>query len=92
MTVSFIIPFHNEEKNCRPAIERIVKFAGKNRLKYEVIPVDDRSTDKTTLILKFSEGKVTKAKAADIKDESQIISVTTEVSAKSSIRTIFVVE
>ena len=52
MTVSFIIPFHNEEKNCLPSILRIIKFARKNRLKFEIIPVDDRSTDKTTLILK----------------------------------------
>lgn len=52
MTISFVIPFHNEEKNCRPAIERIVKFTKKNRLQYEIIPVDDRSTDATPLILK----------------------------------------
>jgi len=51
MNVSFIIPFHNEERNCRPAIDRIVKFANTNRLKYEIIPVDDRSTDNTPLIL-----------------------------------------
>src|SRR3989344_7886216 len=52
MRVSFIIPLHNEEKNCHLAIERIVKFAKKNSLDYEIIPVDDRSTDKTPLILK----------------------------------------
>lgn len=52
MNVSFVIPLHNEEKNCRPGINRIVKFAQKNRLKYEIIPVDDRSSDKTRAILK----------------------------------------
>ena len=57
MSVSFVIPFHNEEKNCRPAIERIIKFASKNKLKYEIIPVDDRSTDRTGKILRALAAK-----------------------------------
>ena len=52
MTVSYIIPFHNEEKNCRLLISRIIQFSEKKRISFEIIPVDDRSTDKTTLILK----------------------------------------
>lgn len=52
MKVSFIIPLHNEEKNCQSAISRIVKFSKLNHLSYEIIPVDDRSTDSTGKILR----------------------------------------
>lgn len=51
MKISFIIPFHNEEKNCIPMLERVVKFARQNKLPYEIIPIDDRSTDNTKSIL-----------------------------------------
>lgn len=52
MKVSFIIPLHNEERNCLSAISRIVKFSKSNHLIYEIIPVDDRSTDSTGNILR----------------------------------------
>lgn len=51
MKISFIIPFHNEEKNCLPMLDRVVKFAEKNKITYEIIPVDDRSTDDTRQVL-----------------------------------------
>lgn len=47
MKVSFVIPFHNEEKNCVSMVKRVVDFGKKNKLIFEVIPIDDRSTDKT---------------------------------------------
>lgn len=52
MKVSFVIPFHNEEKNCRPMVERVVNYGKKIDIKFEIIPVDDRSNDTTTSILK----------------------------------------
>ena len=52
MKVSFIIPFNNEEKNCRLMIEKVIDFARKNKLFFEVIAVDDRSSDTTRKILK----------------------------------------
>lgn len=52
MKISFVIPFHNEEKNCLPMLQRVSKFAQQNKLAYEIIPVDDRSTDETKNILK----------------------------------------
>lgn len=52
MKVSFVIPFHNEEKNCPLMIKRVLDFGKKNKLSYEVIPVDDRSGDETSKILK----------------------------------------
>jgi len=51
MRISFIIPFHNEEKNCTPMIKRVIDFGRKYNLSFEVIPIDDRSTDKTGKIL-----------------------------------------
>lgn len=71
MSVSFVIPFHNEEKNCRPALERITKFAAKNHLKFEIIPVDDRSTDKTTLILKEVASKKNNVKPVFRRDDGR---------------------
>lgn len=51
MKISFIIPFHNEETNCLPVLERVAKFSQKTGLDYEIIPVDDKSTDKTGKII-----------------------------------------
>lgn len=70
MNVSFIIPLHNEEKNCLPAIERIIKFAKANRLNYEIIPVDDRSSDKTAFLLKKIAKKYNTVKPLIRKDDS----------------------
>lgn len=56
MKVSFIIPFHNEEKNCLKMLDRVVSYAKKNKLDFEVIAVDDRSSDKTKAYLaKYSQ-------------------------------------
>jgi glycosyltransferase involved in cell wall biosynthesis len=51
MKVSFVIPFHNEEKNARPMLERVIKFTQAEDWNFEIIPVDDRSSDKTGKIL-----------------------------------------
>lgn len=56
MKISFVIPFHNEEKNCSPMIERVINFGEKAKLTFEIIPVDDRSSDNTKKFLgKLSE-------------------------------------
>ncbi len=56
MKISFIIPFHNEEKNCQPMIYRVMDFAKKKKLSFEIIPIDDRSNDHTkNLLLKISQ-------------------------------------
>lgn len=57
MKISFVIPFHNEEKNCLPMLQRVTKFAQKINLSYEIIPVDDRSTDNTKKVLEDTAGK-----------------------------------
>lgn len=47
---------------------------------------------KTTQVFLFKDGEVTKSKAANVEDESQIISVAIEVSGKSGVRSIFIVQ
>lgn len=51
MKISFVIPFHNEEKNCRSMIERVLNYGRQAKLDFEIIPVDDRSSDYTGKIL-----------------------------------------
>lgn len=51
MKISFVIPFYNEEKNTGPMIDQVANYAQKQKWDFEIIPVDDRSTDKTGEIL-----------------------------------------
>lgn len=51
MKVSFVIPFHNEEKNCGPMLEQVIKYCQKQEWDFEIIPVNDRSTDNTQAVL-----------------------------------------
>ncbi len=71
MKVSFVIPFHNEEKNCLPMLQRVSNFAQKNSLSYEIIPIDDRSTDNTKDILQKASIKDTHIKPIYRKIDSE---------------------
>jgi glycosyltransferase involved in cell wall biosynthesis len=51
MKVSFIIPLHNEEKNSGPMLERVLTYAKQKKWNFEIIPVDDKSRDRTKQIL-----------------------------------------
>ena len=51
MKISFVIPLHNEEKNAKRVIERVIVFASSKNWHFEIIPVDDRSSDGTKKIL-----------------------------------------
>ena len=51
MSISIVIPFHNEEKNIVSTISKLYAFFRKHNLEGEIIAVDDRSTDKTSEIL-----------------------------------------
>lgn len=59
MRISFIIPLHNEEKNTIPAVERIIQYSKSKKWDFEIIPVNDRSTDKTKKILDDLKKKYT---------------------------------
>ncbi len=50
--ISVVIPVHNEEKNLRPLHDRITANLAKGKASYEVIFVDDGSTDSSLTILK----------------------------------------
>src|SRR3972149_10507851 len=52
MTVSFVIPFHNEEKNCLLMLGKVLDFSKKHKLNFEIITVDDKSVDNPSSILK----------------------------------------
>jgi len=49
-SISVIVTAMNEEGNLRPAVESVVRAAAPRFLRYEVIIVDDGSTDRTAAI------------------------------------------
>lgn len=51
MKISFVIPFHNEEKNAGSMLEQVLKFGQSQHWNFEIIPVNDRSRDRTQDIL-----------------------------------------
>lgn len=50
-SVSFVIPFHNEEDNAGQMIDRVLQFGKSQRWNFEIVPVNDRSSDRTGDIL-----------------------------------------
>lgn len=53
MKVSIVIPAYNEEKNLKKGVlDEVANFLNKKGLDYEVIIIDDGSTDKTKEIVK----------------------------------------
>ncbi len=60
--VSIIIPAFNEEKNVANVISRTITVMDQMNLPYEIILVDDGSTDKTGLIASFFAVKILRNK------------------------------
>jgi len=54
--LTIIIPVYNEEKTIGEDINTIIKTMQKTNYKYEIIVVDDGSTDKTSQIVKGKKG------------------------------------
>jgi glycosyltransferase involved in cell wall biosynthesis len=52
MEVSFVVPMYNEEDNVAPLVAEILKAGHQLNRSFEIILVDDGSTDKTSLRLK----------------------------------------
>ena len=50
--ISVTVPFFNEEKNVRLLYSQLKEVLEKENLNYEIIFVDDGSTDKTLKVLK----------------------------------------
>lgn len=51
MKISFVIPFHNEEDNAAAMLDRVIQFGKSQKWNFEVVPVNDQSTDDTAQIL-----------------------------------------
>ncbi|MCM8800007.1 MAG: glycosyltransferase, partial [Candidatus Omnitrophica bacterium] len=63
MKLSILIPVYNEEKLIRQVTEHLIKELELNHIDYEIVLVNDNSTDKTLQILeelslKYSNLKV----------------------------------
>ena len=56
---SIVIPAHNEEGNILPFVTRIIKMATSSRLSYEIIAIDDVSSDNTGKLLDELSDKFT---------------------------------
>ncbi|MCM8820277.1 MAG: glycosyltransferase family 2 protein, partial [Candidatus Omnitrophica bacterium] len=50
MFLSVVIPAYNEEKRLADTLEKISEYLNKNKYSYEVIVVDDGSTDNTVKV------------------------------------------
>jgi dolichyl-phosphate beta-glucosyltransferase len=57
--ISLIIPVYNEEKRIKLTLSKCISYFKNKKIDYEIIIVDDGSTDKTRLIIKdyLSENK-----------------------------------
>ena len=59
-SISIVIPCYNEEATIKQAIEKTMNFLAKNNLDFEIIIVNDASTDKTRDIIdEFASDKIT---------------------------------
>ena len=59
MKVSIVVPTYNESLRIGASLHKIEDYLNKNKFDYEIIVVDDGSTDKTALIVKkFKNSKV----------------------------------
>lgn len=62
MKLSVVIPAHNEEENIGQTIRSIVDELTKEKITYEIIVVNDNSTDSTSKVLAESAGKCSNVK------------------------------
>lgn len=60
--LSIFFPFWNEEKNIRSVVEKAVVVAKKVAKKWEILMIDDGSTDKTAIIGRELERKYSEVK------------------------------
>ncbi len=54
--ITIIVPVYNEERSIKATIKEIKRVMNKTRIGYEIIMVNDGSTDKSKLILEKEKG------------------------------------
>ena len=57
--VSIVVPAYNEKDGCLPVMKQLIATMEDSNLEYEIIVVDDGSTDGTSKILAELEGAIT---------------------------------
>lgn len=57
MEISIVIPAYNEEKVIRKNVFKIINFLKNKKIEYELIVVDDSSTDRTAEVIKNINSK-----------------------------------
>lgn len=76
MELSLVIPAYNEEQNIsRHTIERVLNYFKAARMNYEVIVVDDGSTDKTASLIEDMYGKENNFRLIKKRHEGKAFSV-----------------
>ena len=82
MRISFVIPFHNEERNVRPMLDQVSTYARSQKWEYEIIPVNDRSTDNTQKVLGEYAKKDKRIKPLERKHDREALGNTMGLSLK----------
>lgn len=67
MSLSIVIPAYNEEKRLPPSLKKIHGWIKKQRLSYEIVVVDDGSTDNILAKLKESKKRIKNLKIISYK-------------------------
>ena len=75
MSLSIVIPFHNEGKNVSTTISKLHAFFKSSKLDGEIVAVDDRSTDDTGKILDHISKRYKILKVVHRKGESKDVEV-----------------
>ena len=66
MYLSIIIPAYNEGKRIAPTMKKIKRYLKKKKWKYEIIVVDDGSSDDTIKVVKKENGCIVWGGAVDL--------------------------
>ena len=60
MVLSVVIPAHNEEENIRPTVEKLVRALRAESIPYEIVVVNDHSSDHTEDVLRALTRRVSR--------------------------------
>lgn len=56
--LSIIIPAYNEEHRITPTLERLARFLESQPLRYEILVVDDGSSDRTVAVVSLKMAQI----------------------------------